>query len=178
MYRLPCQLPEDCSAPGEIRGRLKPQRLSGAILNLGLDRSCLGDILVEESAVHLFCPQPHVFLYLRQLSRVCGIPLSMPAPWKRGSSIMSLNTKRLRGLWRPCAWTVFFRWLSGASRSSLTGLIEGGKVFVNGKLITSNGYQPREGDLVSVRGMGRFRYQGGGGQSKKGREYVTLWRYI
>ena len=37
---------------------------------------------------------------------------------------------------------------------------------------------PREGDLVSVRGMGRFRYQGGGGQSKKGREYVTLWRYI
>ena len=27
----------------------------GAILNLGLDRSCLGDILVEESAVHLFC---------------------------------------------------------------------------------------------------------------------------
>ena len=66
----------------------------------------------------------------------------------------------------------------GASRSSLTGLIEGGKVFVNGKLVTSNGYQPREGDLISVRGMGRFRYQGGGGQSKKGREYVTLLRYI
>ena len=66
----------------------------------------------------------------------------------------------------------------GASRSSLTGLIEGGKVFVNGKLVTSNGYQPKEGDLISVRGMGRFRYQGGGGQSKKGREYVTLLRYI
>ena len=65
-----------------------------------------------------------------------------------------------------------------ASRSSLTGLIEGGKVFVNGKLVTSNGYEPKEGDLVSVRGMGRFRFQGTGGQSKKGREYVTLWRYI
>ena len=66
----------------------------------------------------------------------------------------------------------------GASRSSLTGLIEGGKVFVNGRLVTSNGYQPKEGDLVSVRGMGRFRLQGIGGQSKKGRSYVTLLKYI
>ena len=66
----------------------------------------------------------------------------------------------------------------GVSRSSLTGLIEGGKVFVNGRLVTSNGYEPKEGDLVSVRGMGRFRYAGGGGQSRKGREYVILQRYI
>ena len=27
----------------------------GAILNLGLERSCLGDILVEEKAAYLFC---------------------------------------------------------------------------------------------------------------------------
>ena len=65
-----------------------------------------------------------------------------------------------------------------ASRSSLTGLIEGGSVFVNGRLVTSNGYQPKEGDLISVRGMGRFRLQGVGGQSKKGRSYVTLLKYI
>ena len=45
-----------------------------------------------------------------------------------------------------------------SSRTRLTGLIEGAKVYVNGRLITSNGYQPAEGDVVSVRGMGKFRF--------------------
>ena len=46
-----------------------------------------------------------------------------------------------------------------SSRSKLSGLIEGAKVFVNGKLITSNGYQVKEGDLISVRGLGKFRFE-------------------
>ena len=33
------------------------------------------------------------------------------------------------------------------SRSKLTAYIEAGKVFVNGKLITSNGYHLKEGDI-------------------------------
>ncbi|MFQ9393600.1 MAG: S4 domain-containing protein [Lachnospiraceae bacterium] len=44
-----------------------------------------------------------------------------------------------------------------ASRSSLVSLIEEGKVFVNGRLVTSNGCQLKENDLISVRGNGRFR---------------------
>ncbi len=37
------------------------------------------------------------------------------------------------------------------SRSSMVSYIEGGQVFVNGKLITSNGYEPKDGDIISVR---------------------------
>ena len=35
------------------------------------------------------------------------------------------------------------------SRSSMVSYIEGGQVFVNGKLITSNGYEPKDGDIIS-----------------------------
>ena len=56
--------------------------------------------------------------------------------------------------------------------------IEGGKVFVNGKLITSNGYQVKENDIISVRGLGRFRYVETTSQTKKGRYYVTIELYI
>lgn len=65
-----------------------------------------------------------------------------------------------------------------SSRSRLSGLIEGAKVFVNGKLITSNGYQVKETDLISVRGMGKFRYIGTGGKTKKNRLSVEIERYI
>ena len=46
------------------------------------------------------------------------------------------------------------------SRSKITAQIEAGKVFVNGKLITSNGYRLKENDIISVRKMGRISYNG------------------
>ena len=69
------------------------------------------------------------------------------------------------------------------SRSKLSGLIEGAKVYVNGRLITSNGYQPEEGDIeegdiISVRGMGKFRYDGCTGRSRKNRLTVAVSKYI
>lgn len=63
------------------------------------------------------------------------------------------------------------------SRNSMVPFIEGGQVFVNGKLITSNGYEPKDGDIISVRGKGRFRYEGVSRQTKKGRNSVKLLRY-
>ena len=59
----------------------------------------------------------------------------------------------------------------------MVSFIEGGQVFVNGKLITSNGYEPKDGDIVSVRGKGRFRYEGILGQTKKGRYSIKLSLY-
>ena len=66
----------------------------------------------------------------------------------------------------------------GSSRSKLVALIEGGKVFVNGRLMTTNSYQIKEGDIVSVRGMGRFQYEGIRSQTKKGRYYVAIQKYV
>ena len=64
------------------------------------------------------------------------------------------------------------------SRSRLTGLIEGGKVFVNGRLTTSNGYRLKEEDIISVRGMVKLVYQGILSETKKGRQYIQVGKYI
>ena len=149
----------------------------GAVLNLGIDRACLGDILVEEDAAYLFCLERmadfirdnlirirHTSVYVEQVE---AENFHYEPKYKEVSgTVASVRLDKLLAL------------AFNASRNSLTGLIEGGKVFVNGKLVTSNGYEPKEGDLISVRGMGRFRFRETGGQSKKGREYVILWRYI
>ncbi len=90
-----------------------------------------------------------------------------PAQRRSGGTVSSVRLDSLLpvGIFRP-------------SRSRLSGLIEGAKVFVNGKLITSNGYQVKETDLISVRGMGKFRYIGTGGKTKKNRLSVEIERYI
>ena len=59
----------------------------------------------------------------------------------------------------------------------MVSFIENGQVFVNGKLITSNGYEPKEGDIISVRGKGRFRFDAISGHTKKGqnkRQITTI----
>lgn len=66
----------------------------------------------------------------------------------------------------------------GASRSSLVGLIEGGKVFVNGRLVTSNGCKLKENDVISARGLGRFRYLGVRSSTRKGRLIAEIQKYI
>ncbi len=64
------------------------------------------------------------------------------------------------------------------SRNSILSLISGGKVFVDGRLIESNSYILKEEETVSVRGHGKFIYKGLENQTKKGRYYVSLLKYI
>ena len=64
------------------------------------------------------------------------------------------------------------------SRSKITSQIEAGKVFVNGKLITSNGYRLKENDIISVRKMGRIAYNGILSETKKGRYMISVRKYI
>ena len=66
----------------------------------------------------------------------------------------------------------------GTSRSVVTPFIEGGKVFVNGKMVTSNGCRLNDGDLISVRGKGKFRYGTVLNQTKKGRSLIQIFRYV
>ena len=61
---------------------------------------------------------------------------------------------------------------------NITPFIESGKVFVNGKMVTSNGHQPKPNDIISVRGKGRFIFEGQLGVTKKGRNLISIKLYI
>jgi RNA-binding protein YlmH len=64
------------------------------------------------------------------------------------------------------------------SRSKLTGYISEEKVQVNGKVITSNAYNLKENDLISVRGLGKFRYKGTSAVTKKGRLMASVEVFV
>lgn len=64
------------------------------------------------------------------------------------------------------------------SRSKTLPFIEGERVFIDGRLCISPGRQLKEGEIISVRGLGKFRYTGAGNQTKKGRFFVNAEKYI
>lgn len=157
--------------------KLSHRDILGSLMNLGIERSKTGDIAVGDTESYLFCHSSLAELICTELTRIrhtvvqCQIctPDSFSYTPKLQRISGSVASVRLDALMSVALQT---------SRSSLISLIEEGKVFVNGKLMTTNAYSPAPGDLISVRGHGKFRYISVSGQTKKGRCIVDLDRYI
>ncbi|MCI5902096.1 MAG: YlmH/Sll1252 family protein [Blautia sp.] len=149
----------------------------GALLNLGVDRAVIGDILVQDKTAWFFTETRMADFFMENLCRVKHTnivispvfdPGEMPRP-KMEEITGTCSSVRLDSL-----IALAFQ----SSRSSMVPFIEEGRVYVNGKLVTSNGYEPKTGDIISVRGKGRFLFDGETHKTKKGRLGVRLFRYV
>jgi len=149
----------------------------GAILNLGLNRSKIGDILVNEKEAVIFAHESMGSFLLQELAKVRHTLIETqiidfdqfhfePKFEEIKGTVASVRLDSLLALAFP------------ASRSKMTTVIEAARVFVNGRLITSNGYQVHDGDIVSVRKMGKFQYMGMLSKTKKNRIFVVLHKYV
>lgn len=149
----------------------------GAILNLGIERSKIGDILVMDQSAYLFCCKGMSEFICKELTRIKHTVISCKAvPFSELA--YTPKTELIKGTVASIRLDSLLALAFKTSRSSLVSLIETGKIFVNGKLMTSNGYALKEGDMISARGYGRFRYVTALSQSKKGRTFVEIEKYI
>lgn len=148
----------------------------GALLSLGLRREMIGDIVVTENCGYVFCMQTVVSCVLSELSRVkhttvrCSVAKSLPLdavrPPEYGEFVVSGT--RLDAL---CA--AVFR----LSRSDAQKRIAAGRVFVNSREITKSDFLPQDGDIISVRGVGRFVFGGIARETKKGKLRILAGLY-
>lgn len=176
-YQYPISVLRISPANRKFAEELTHRDFLGGILHLGIERSCLGDLLVEDSICHVFVTDTMADFICEQLTRIRHTVVKTE---KIDGESFSF-TPRLETVKGTVASVRLDTVLSVAfplSRSRMTGLVEGGKVFVNGKLITSNGYRLKEGDIISVRGMGKLVYQGVLSETKKGRQYIQVGKYI
>lgn len=148
----------------------------GAVLNLGVDRCKIGDIVVMEKEAWMFCTEGIAPFLSQELCRVrhTSVQAEILSQWEE---FPGPRLREITGTVASVRLDTVISLAFSSSRSSLIGLIEGGKVQVNGVLITSNGYRLKDGDIISVRTMGKFRYDTTMYQTKKGRYSIRLYRY-
>lgn len=149
----------------------------GSLMNLGIDRSKTGDIVLQEREAYLFCHEKIAEYLSKELTRIRHTSVNCQLCSDQDIHYQP-KLQELTGTVASVRLDSLLALAFNASRSSLMGLIEGGKTFVNGRLITSNGYHPKENDVISVRGYGRFRYCGVLTSTKKGRYLVNIQRYV
>lgn len=148
----------------------------GAVINLGIERSKIGDILVIDNMGYLFCTASIAGFIADQLTKVKHTLVSAEVI-EQNNFTYKPKFKEITGSVSSIRLDSILAVAIHSSRSSLTGLIEGGKVYVNSRPVISNSYSLKENDIVSVRGFGKFIYAGVNGQSKKERYSVKILLY-
>ncbi|MBR5342499.1 MAG: hypothetical protein IK149_01230 [Oscillospiraceae bacterium] len=143
----------------------------GALLGMGVGREWVGDIWVEGESATVFC-LPSVEKHLLGIERAGRVSLTaealaltdIPAPErKREERSFTVMSPRL-----DAVTAGMFR----LSRSEAARQIALGMVSVNYELSNKTDYTVSEGDVISLRGAGKGKVVGFGGNSRKGRLYV------
>jgi RNA-binding protein YlmH len=149
----------------------------GAILNLGIDRGITGDILIKEDKAFLFCKEKIAPFIIENLVKIKHTHVSCETA-NEDSYLIKPELKEIKGSVASVRLDAVLSLAFSESRNNVSKYISGGKVFVNSRLIESNSHMLHEKDVVSVRGLGKFIYKEVLNQTKKGRYYITIQKYI
>lgn len=148
----------------------------GSLTGLGIKRETLGDIIIKDNVGYLFCLDSISKFIIDNLTKVnhtsvyCSVCTELPKnilpePVEKTIIVASLRLDSIIS-------SVY-----NMSRSKSSALIDGEKVFVNGKLTVSNSHPLKEDDIISVRGFGRFRFKEISGDTRKGRTRILCQVY-
>lgn len=149
----------------------------GALMNLGIERKNIGDISVKNNRAYVFVLEKISGYILSELTKVkhtlveCRIAENLPS-----GGLYELKEEKICVPSLRC--DCFIAEVFHLSRSESTKLFDSEKVFVNGRCASSPGMQLKQGDTVSVRGFGRFRFLLEQGKTKKGNAFVNIGRFV
>jgi len=150
----------------------------GAMLGLGLKRDKLGDIHVHETFCHVLVAEEMADFLTLHLQKVHRVPVTVETlpPDKLRPAEVRLETRRI---------TVASMRLDGilsdavqVSRAKIVPPIQAGRCKVNWKTEQNPSVLLKEGDVISLRGFGRFRVMEVEGVSKSGRIRVVIGKYV
>ena len=149
----------------------------GSIIGLGIDRSKIGDIIINDRGAIVFISQEFADYICVNLDKVGNTKVQatiksivdMDASNETGEDIrLTVSSLRLDSI----ISAVFH-----ISRSKSAGLIKGEKVFVNWVVSSDTSKSIREEDMITVRGLGRVQLISVGGHTKKDRVVVYLKKF-
>lgn len=149
----------------------------GAIMNLGIERHLLGDILVADKMAYIFIISKMADFVCDNLLRIrhTTVSTSLCSNYDFNYTPVFKEEKGSVASERIDAVIAF---AFNVSRNESALFISSGKVFVNGVQTVSKSYVLKYGDIVTVRGKGRFVFDEVAATTKKGRYFIKIRKYI
>lgn len=163
---------------GGFKRALTHRDYLGSIMSLGIDRQKTGDILTFDKGAYVFLSaeiSDYVIGNIRKIGhegvKITQIPCSeVKIPQREFQRIQTVCASlRLDAVTAACC---------NISRKEAAELVRGGMVKVNYREQLDGAKNINDGDLLSVRGFGRFVFAGGVSETRKGRLHINIDKFI
>ena len=200
MYQMLCFLPENdyidirkadfpisCIKIAPVNNKfcdkLTHRDFLGAVMNLGIERNQVGDIVVKEAdsyskacVAYVYCKSnkekliesitsiKHTTVYCEAVAMT-----EIDSTPKYREIIGSVASLRL-----DAVTAVALK----SSRSQCLEHIRAGNVYINGRNSTENAKEIKDGDILTVRGFGKYLIETSENTTRKGRYHIIVKQYI
>lgn len=157
--------------------RLTHRDFLGSFMGMQLKRETVGDIVVSEGETQAFFTETAAKLIKATVGKIgrTGVKVSDDRPFELE---VRQEYKKIIGTVASLRLDCIVSLAAHISRENATGLIRSDKVDVNHFTASSISQELREGDIISVRGSGRYILSAVNGLSGKGRIHVEVLKYI
>ena len=164
-------------AAPKFADKLTHRDFLGALLNLGIERSTLGDIPIIDNIGYIFAKRDIAPFIISELTRIkrTDVRLSLVESLPEGELY---RTEKRRIQTSGERIDALVAKLFGLSREESLGLFKRGLVFIDGRLCENNSKIPKTDSVISVRGYGRFVYKGYESTTKKGKLNIDIELYV
>ena len=174
-YPIVCIKAEPVSQ--KFADKLTHRDFLGALLNLGIERSTLGDIPILDNVGYIFAKEDIADFIISELTRVkrTDVRLSIVDELPEGELY---KTERRRVQANGERLDAVISKVFSLSREEGQSLFSKKLVFVDGRLCENTSYIPKRNERISVRGYGRMVYLGYESTSKKGKLNIEVDLYV
>lgn len=149
----------------------------GSIMNLGIKRNVIGDIVIKGKKAYVFCLDEIADYIISEITRIKHTSVKIT---KVFSDIPDLK-KELEDfdiLVSSPRFDAIVAAICKLSRGKTIELFREKKVLHNNRICENNSMLLKPDSTFSIRGYGKFVYIGEGGKTRKDRVYVHLKRYV
>lgn len=165
--------------PNNLIGEYDHRNYLGACMKIGIERQKIGDIFVDKNGADIIVKiemLEYLAQHLEELTRfksakisthsICEVKNVEVAKQELSAVVISLRLDNIISV------------LAKTSRSKALEILKQERVFLNHQVETKASKQVKVGDIISVRGKGRFEFREISGNTRKGRYVIKIDKYI
>ena len=165
--------------PEEEKGKYVHRNYLGGIVKLGLKREKVGDIIVGEEGADIITLNDFAEVLKTQLSSLTRFEnAKIEIEEIQNVRKLELKIEEITIIVPSLRLDNIVSDLARTSRSKASEIIAQERVFINGQNETKNSKQIKLGDIITIRGKGRFIIKEFIGTTRSGRTVLLIEKYV
>lgn len=165
--------------PDDLKGKYSHRDYLGAVMKLGIEREKVGDIIVDNDGADIIVEKEITKFLLQNLGSLTRFSKSTITVQKiEDLRKVEIRKEELEIIVSSLRLDNVISELARGSRNKALEIINTERVFVNFQCETKKTKQIKAGDMITIRGKGRFYIKELVGQTKSGRTIIKVEKFV